>query len=191
MEQNYISNDVFEQIKDFKSYWRLNEEQKLLIDKLIPNEELKQRYKRFGLCKGCKQPNTTGNSAAGYYWCQSCNSKRFQQNFKNWASGNSDVDKLIQESQLNAKDKREFLEWIEYDRFENIEYIAKGGFGKVYKAIWKDGYIHNWDYKTNQWERQGDMNVALKCLNNSKDITLEFLNEVNITNKICKQITYY
>ena len=184
MEQNYISNDVFEQIKDFKRY-ELSEEQKLLIDKLIPNEELKQRYKQCGLCKGCKQINT------GYCWCQSCNSKHFQQNFKNWTSGNSDVDKLIQESQLNAKNYNEILEWIEYDRFENIEYITKGGFGKIYKAFWKDGYIIKWDYKTNQWKRCESVMVALKCLNNSKDITLEFLNEVNITNKIFKQITFY
>ena len=171
MEQSYISDDVFEQIKTFL-YWKLNEGQELLIDKLIPNEELKQRYKRYGLCKGCKQPNT------GYEWCQSCISKRFQQNFKNWTSGNSDVDKLIQESQLNAKDYQEKLEWIEYDRFENIEYITKGGFGKVYKAIWKDGFIESWDYETNQWIRLGSRTVALKSLNNSKDITSEFLNEV-------------
>ena len=105
--------------------------------------------------------------------------------------GNSDVDKLIQESQLNAKYYLEVLEWIEYDRFENIEYITKGGFGKVYKAILKDGSIEYWDYETNQWKRCGSKMVALKSLNNSKDITLEFLNEVNITNKICKQITYY
>ena len=78
-------------------------------------------------------------------------------------SGNSEVDKLIQESQLNAKNSSEKLEWIEYDRFENIEYVAKGGFGTIYKAIWKD---------------KEDRIVALKCLNNSKDITLEFLNEV-------------
>ena len=44
MEQNYISDDVFEQIKDF-NYGNLSEEQKLLIDKLISNEELKQIYK--------------------------------------------------------------------------------------------------------------------------------------------------
>ena len=69
---------------------------------------------------------------------------------------------------------REVLEWIEYDRFENIEYITKGGFGKVYKAILKDGCIFNWDYETNQWYRDRDRMVALKCLNNSKDITLEF-----------------
>ena len=186
MEQNYISNDVFERIKDFDHHeWNLTKEQKLLIDKLIPNEELKQRYIKYDLCEGCKQPNTF------YNWCQPCNSKHFQQNFKSWTSGNSDVDKLIQESQLNAKNKNEKLEWIEYDRFEDIEYITKGGFGKVYKANWKDGYIRNWDYETNQWERLKSVMVALKSLNNSKDITLEFLNEVNITNKICKQITYY
>ena len=35
MEQNYISNDVFEQIKDFYLHeWKLTEEQELLIDKL-------------------------------------------------------------------------------------------------------------------------------------------------------------
>ena len=184
MEQNYISDDIFEQIKDFDHNY-LSEEQKLLIDKLIPNEELKQCYKKYGLCKGCKQINT------GDFWCQLCNSKFFQQNFKNWTSGNSDVDKLIQESQLNAKNRYEILEWIEYDRFEDIEYITKGGFGKVYKANWMDGYILNWNYETNQWYRDRNRMVALKCLNNSKDITLEFLNEVNITNKICKQITYY
>src|ERR1700722_5983692 len=106
MVQKYLSDDVFEQIKvieqtkDFKHY-DLTEEQKLLIDKLILNEELKERYKNYGLCEECKQPNT------GYYsWCQSCNAKHFQQNFKNWTSGNSEVDKIIQESQLNAKDYR-------------------------------------------------------------------------------------
>ena len=172
MEQSYISDDVFEQIKNFV-YYNLTEEQELLIDKLIPNEELKQRYKDYGLCRGCKQPNT------GYDWCQSCISKRFQQNFENWTSGNSDVDKLIQVSQYNAKSGYEKLEWIEYDRFENIEYITKGGFGKVYKAIWKDGCIESWDYETNQWYRYESMTtVALKSLNNSKDITSEFLNEV-------------
>jgi hypothetical protein len=177
MEQKYLSDDVFEQIKaieqtkDFKRPF-LTEKQKLLIDKLILNEELKERYKKYGLCKECKQPKTD------YYWCQSCNAKRFQQNFENWTSGNSEVDKLIQESQLNAKNYKEKLEWIEYDRFENIEYVAKGGFGTIYKAIWKDGYILNWDYETNQWDRAKSFTVALKSLNNSKDITLEFLNEV-------------
>jgi hypothetical protein len=34
--------------------------------------------------------------------CQPCNAKRFKENFKNWTSGNKDIDELIQYSQLNA-----------------------------------------------------------------------------------------
>ena len=171
MEEIKLSDDVIEQIKDFK-HNNLTEEQKLLIDKLILNEELKNQYKENGLCKECKQPNT------GYKWCQSCNGKRFQQNFQNWTSGNHDIDELIQETQLNAKERDEILEWIEYDRFENIEYLAKGGFGTTYKATWKDGFIWKWDYENNRWKRYGKNKVALKCLDNSQDITTEFLREV-------------
>src|SRR5579859_5481426 len=166
MEQKYLSDDIIDQIKEFDRY-NLTEEQKLLIDKLIVNEELKERYKEYGLCKGCKQPNTGCGDIGG--WCQSCNGKNFQQNFKNWTSGNSDVDKLIQESQLSAKRWSEILEWIDYDKFENIEYVAKGGFGTIHKAIWKDGYIRGWDYETNKLRRYDKgIGVALKCLNNSK-----------------------
>ena len=106
MEEIKLSDDVIEQIKDFghdyygnyKS-WLLTKEQKLLIDKLILNEELKDRYKEYGLCKECKQPNTSSD-IYGNHWCQSCNAKRFQQNFQNWTSGNYDIDEFIQKLQL-------------------------------------------------------------------------------------------
>ena len=62
MEEIKLGDDVFEQIKDFahshNEYSKLTEEQELLIDKLILNEELKERYKNYGLCKECKQPYT-------------------------------------------------------------------------------------------------------------------------------------
>ena len=125
----------------------------------------------FGLCKECNQENTFPN------WCKACNAKRFQQNFEEWSSGNVDIDKFIQDTQLSAN-KYEALEWIPYDRFYDIEYIAKGGFGKVYRANWIDGYIEYWDIKNQNWERDGSQVVALKSLNNSKNVTLEFLNEV-------------
>src|ERR1043166_5192888 len=144
MEEIKLSDDVIEQIKEFV-HFNLTEKHKLLIDKLILNEELKIRYKKYGLCKECKQPNTS------YEWCQSCSAKHFQQNFKNWTSGNHDVDSFIQNTQLKAKSHNRALEWIEYDRFENIEYLARGGFGTAHKAIWKDGYIFGWDSKNNQW----------------------------------------
>src|SRR5438034_11812609 len=71
--------------------------------------------------------------------CEKCNKTcyaiRFQQNFKNWTSGNDDIDKFIQDNQLSAHDFASVaLEWIPYDRFHGIIYIAKGGFCKVYRA---------------------------------------------------------
>jgi len=173
-EIKQLSNDVIEQIKDFDHY-HLTEEQKSLIDKLILDDELKERFKKYGLCDECKQPNTYR------FWCRTCNAKHFQQNFENWTSGNDNVDEFIQKTQLKAKGDYEVLEWIEHDRFENIEYLAEGGFGTVYKAIWKDGPILEWDSKNNKWKRSNyreNYSVALKCLHNSQNITTEFLKEV-------------
>src|ERR1051325_4849574 len=91
-----LNDAVYEQIKDFNHNY-LTEEQELLVDKLIPDGELKNNYKTNGLCEKCKQPKTSD------LWCQICNAKRFQQNFKNWTSGNDDdVDKFIQKTQLKA-----------------------------------------------------------------------------------------
>jgi hypothetical protein len=175
MNEIKISDDVFEQIKDF-TCWKLTKEQESLIDILITDEELKERYKKYGLCENCKQPNTY------YGWCQPCISNYFQQNFKNWTSGNHDVDEFIQKAQLKAskaKSVYKIIEWIEYDKFEDVEYLAKGGFGTVFKAVWKDGPIQGWDYYDNQWKRDSTMEeVALKCLHNSQGITTEFLKEV-------------
>ncbi|UZO14368.1 uncharacterized protein OCT59_005827 [Rhizophagus irregularis] len=171
MDEIKLSDDVIEQIKDFKNKYRhLTEEQKSLIDKLITDKELKERYKKYGLCHDCSQPET------GSFYCQSCNSPRFKQNFKNWTSGNHDVDEFIQKAQLKAKDWKHIIEWIEYDKFEDVEYLAKGGFGTTFKAVWKDGPI--WDYDNDQWKRAAKTKVALKCLYNSQDITADFLKEV-------------
>jgi hypothetical protein len=119
-----------------------------------------------------------------YEYCKKCYricyAKRFQQNFHNWTSGNDDINKFIQDTQLSAHNEiRKAVEWISYNRFYNIKYIAKGGFGKVYKANWIDGYISFWDKDDQNWKRIGqNMFVALKSLNNSKNITSEFMDEV-------------
>ncbi|CAB4442367.1 unnamed protein product [Rhizophagus irregularis] len=118
-----------------------------------------------------------------------CNTIHFRQNFINWTSGNDDIDKFIQYTQLSAHGSnhdndvfKDVLEWIPYDRFYNIKYIARGGFGKVYRANWIDGYIINW--KSGFWNRHNEnMFVALKSLDNSKNVTLEFMNEIASHNK--------
>ena len=112
-------------------------------------------------------------------YCNPCNSAHFRDNFANWTSDDSNMDKLIQNSQLNANTTHQLIEWIEYSNLEIIDFVAQGGFGKVYKAIWKDGHMEYWDSKNNQWNRSKNRPVALKCLHNSQDITAEFLREVS------------
>ncbi|PKY19101.1 kinase-like protein [Rhizophagus irregularis] len=69
-------------------------------------------------------------------------------------SGNTIMDNFILEKKLK---------WIPYDKFRNVEYLDKGGFGTIYKAIWF------YDDKDNE--------VILKCYNNLSDNLNEFLNE--------------
>ncbi|GBC39296.2 kinase-like domain-containing protein [Rhizophagus irregularis DAOM 181602=DAOM 197198] len=79
-------------------------------------------------------------------------------------------------TQLEAERLDQIVEWIEYDKFEDVEYLAKGGFGTTFKAVWKDGPILSCD--NNQWRRESETKVALKCLYNSQGITADFLKEV-------------
>ncbi|RIB14505.1 kinase-like domain-containing protein [Gigaspora rosea] len=80
--------------------------------------------------------------------------------------------------QLKARHKG-LIEWIPFDKFTNIKYLAKGGFGTVFKAKWTDGYIKSWDSKNDRWVRNPQRNVCLKNLNSSKEsIKIEFLNEI-------------
>ena len=87
--------------------------------------------------------------------CQSCNFQNFQADF----DGDPQVGKFLQEYQSKVNDLRQALVWISYKQFTNINYLAEGGFGKVYKARWKNK----------------GKNVALKELNNSQAITKDFL----------------
>jgi hypothetical protein len=106
-----------------------------------------------------------------------CNAIHFQQNFESWTSGNDDIDKFIQNIQLSVHyNMKNALEWIPYNRFSNIKYIKKIG---LYKANWIDGTISHFDDINQNWERF-DQNkvITLKSLNNTKNITLEFTNEV-------------
>ncbi|GES87549.1 kinase-like domain-containing protein [Rhizophagus clarus] len=117
-----------------------------------------------------------------------CNVNHFKQNFRKWTSGNSNIDKLIQSTQLSAHyDVSIALEWIPYKKLNDIKYVSEGGFGKIYRAKWKDGNIQYWDSKNKNWERSGqNMIVALKSLNNSKNATSEFVNEIILHHKFKK-----
>ena len=137
-------------------------------------EDLEKRREAYGICGECNEPGT------GKEWCQPCNSKRLKNNFKNWTSGNKDIDEFIQYSQLNAVHFTKCLEWIPFEKFRNVTYITRGGFGKIYSAKWPEGRIYFWGIENQEWERLSNWKVALKSLDNSSDISTDFLNEVLI-----------
>jgi len=170
-----ISPEVISELKKF-NHEDLTSEQELLVNELIIDEELRQRYYRYGLCSECCQPNT-GKEVDG--WCQSCNSKRFQDEFKNWNSGNEDINEFIQKQQLETKSEYKIVEWIPYEKFNSVKHIADGGFGKVYKAKWDEGPIIGWDKDSKKWQRWDGEEVVLKSLNDSQNLTEEFLKEVS------------
>ncbi|RHZ79871.1 hypothetical protein Glove_140g84 [Diversispora epigaea] len=91
-------------------------------------------------CSKCYQNNIES-------WCHPCNAKRFQNEFGKWTSEDREIDELIQQIQLNANKYQEIIEWIPFGRLENVTYLAKGGFGKVYKANWLDGFIYSYKKK--------------------------------------------
>jgi hypothetical protein len=115
-------------------------------------------------------------------YCKPCNSAHFRDNFAQWTSGDSNIDELIQNSQLNAVGAHQIIEWIEYSNLENIELVAHGGFGSVYKAIWKDGPIKpykSWNVNKYEWQRHGKKEVAIKKFRNVTHVNPGFLNEVS------------
>ncbi|PKC03274.1 kinase-like protein [Rhizophagus irregularis] len=138
---------------------------------------IEKKRMKFGKCKECLKIHEDLDG------CLSCNPKHFQRDFDKWTSRNEIIDKLIQGNQ-NISRKYGLLEWISYDKFTNINYIAKGGFAKVYSAIWIDGPIKKWSQLSNNWKRNGSTTIALKVLNNSENISEDFLNELKFFNKV-------
>lgn len=130
-----------------------------------------------GKCRDCRKLNTDIYKKVG--WCQLCNAARFNSNFYKWSSGNDAVDHFIQESQLNARSYQEVLEWIPYESIDNVEYIAKGGYGTVFSAVWKDGHITHWDRKAKAWARSDEMIVTVKSIDNSVNVVSEFFDDVS------------
>ncbi|CAB4397142.1 unnamed protein product [Rhizophagus irregularis] len=142
-------------------------------ERIVYMEDLEKRKQVYGICGECNEPGT------GEDWCQPCNAKRFKDNFKNWTSGNKDIDEFIQQSQLNAVYYKKRLEWIPFEKFQDITYIAEGGFGKIYSAKWPEGHIKYWHIENQKWCRRHWDKYALKSLNNSSNnISSDFLNEI-------------
>ncbi|GBC46678.2 kinase-like domain-containing protein [Rhizophagus irregularis DAOM 181602=DAOM 197198] len=124
-------------------------------------------------CSYCNKPFTEE------LWCKKCDPFRM---IEGWTSGNNDLDKFIKDTIYDARNKTyeydRFLEWVPFDKFKNVKQIGIGGFAKVFSATWIDGKAE-YDYG---WKRKEPrpINVALKRLNGSQNMSAEYLNELKI-----------
>ena len=99
---------------------------------------------------------------------------------RSWtSSGKKKLDKIIRNTQLRAKgfDSHYYIEWIPYDDLKDIKKIGKGGFSTVYEGKWSTG--PRFVLKNKRYYFKGGY-VALKKLENSQNISDEFLKEVKI-----------
>src|ERR1051325_6851116 len=142
--------------------------------------------------KNCYQPTNDK------LWCRECVPSCI---IEGWTSENSEIDEFIKDTIYNARSYHDinsdcnhplFLEWVPFDRFEDIKQIGEGGFAKVYSTKWIDGQA-KYIKQDGSWEKLDPepINVALKRLNGSQNMTAEYLNEVFKLHISLLQIFYY
>ena len=124
-------------------------------------------------CSYCNKPFTEE------LWCKECDPRCI---IEGWTSGNHDIDKFIKDTIYEARKCyfNSFVEWVLFDRFEDIKQIGEGGFAKVYSATWIDGISKFEEQGNGGWKKLDPepLKVALKRLNGSQNMSAEYLNEV-------------
>src|SRR5436189_140140 len=149
------------------------------------NETLESEFNKLNITnnsvnnnhENCYKPDN------GKLWCKECVPSCI---IEGWTSENSEIDEFIKDTIYSAKYHFSsgiicplFLEWVPFDRFEDIKQIGEGGFAKVYSAKWIDGRS-NYERENGSWEKlePEPTDVALKRLNGSQNMSAEYLNEV-------------
>src|SRR6185369_16335301 len=105
--------------------------------------------------------------------CEGCKEKEIEKLTDK--CGNEEIARFLYDYKLNTFLRH--IRWIPFDKFRNVGYLGKGGFGEVHKATWINGY---YDKRKKKYE---DHEVVLKRIYKSNDDKIvDILNEVNKTN---------
>ncbi|EXX52928.1 Cmk2p [Rhizophagus irregularis DAOM 197198w] len=137
-------------------------------DKVITNSGTKR------ICENCKK------KCLATLYCEYCIQNYLKTNFKNWTSGNNDIDDLIQKCQIKTIGPNYIVEWIPYNNLENIKYLTKGGFSEIYTADWINSFYKEWDSKNQQLKRFGSVKVVLKKLENVESANQRWFEEARL-----------
>src|SRR5579859_3164391 len=123
-------------------------------DNILYNEGTKR------ICENCQ------DECIARLYCEHCVRNYLKSKFSNWTSGNSNIDNLLQQCQMETLQPDMIVEWIPYDNLEDIEYLTKGGCSEIYTAIWIGGRYGEWNSKEKKLIREGNKYVVLKELEN-------------------------
>ncbi|PKY38365.1 kinase-like protein, partial [Rhizophagus irregularis] len=114
-------------------------------------------------CEKCEE------ECSGKSYCENCIRNYLKKNFSNWTSGNKNIDTLIKKCQIDTLSPNRIIEWIPYDKLQNIKYLTKGGFSVIYEAEWINGRYYEWDSKEKKLKRKGTKKVILKTLEDNNN----------------------
>ena len=105
--------------------------------------------------------------------CERCKEKK-KENLIN-KCGNEEMARFLYESKLNSYNIN-YIRWIPFNEFGNIEYLAKGGFGEVSKAKWIGSYYYYHEVNNKMYK---ESDVVLKRLHDSSSNNiLDILKEI-------------
>ncbi|GET66834.1 kinase-like domain-containing protein [Rhizophagus irregularis DAOM 181602=DAOM 197198] len=151
--------------------------------KILDNEGTKR------ICKNCH------DECLATLYCEHCVRNHLKSNFSNWTSGNNDIDNLIQQCQMETFRPDRIIEWIPYNKLQDIKYLTKGGCSEIYTADWIDGRYDEWDSKEKQLKRTGGHQVILKKLENVESANRNWFEEskfhLTISNKWVQVVPCY
>ncbi|CAG8757687.1 5243_t:CDS:2, partial [Ambispora leptoticha] len=147
------------------------------------------------LCDSCIRDNF----GSKHPWCNECDKCQSVPLCKRWppnhvSTGDKNIDEYINSVHLNSRDPLDRIEWIDIKQFSDIKFLAEGGFAKVYSAKWIEGPL-KYDnskvpIKDTHYRRFHPVmriihntKVVLKSIKNSKNMSKEFLNELDAHRK--------
>ncbi|CAG8485745.1 15194_t:CDS:2 [Acaulospora colombiana] len=124
-------------------------------------------------CPECDQ-RLTDNS----WWCKSCQQRHFKENFDNWTTGDKNIDEFIRQTQMEAEECNQYLEWIPFSAFINVNKSEISEVGTLFTANWAKGPADTWDHAEGQFvTKRGFLKVGLTSLGDSASL---FLKELKI-----------
>src|SRR5579859_7726724 len=108
------------------------QKQTLLADKSLTEDEKAEAIEKIShtydrvkvqhnegtkrICENCNK------ECLATLYCEYCVRDYLKAGFSNWTSGNDDIDNLIQQCQKEALKPSRIIEWIPYDKLQDIKY---------------------------------------------------------------------